>query len=514
MTPFKVGSFGPRAAEHRHARWVAYDAEGWRADLDGRGHARARAHLERELENIRVAFERMAAVADPLVARLARVLDACLRLRGGPHERRAVLMTALAIVPDGERPDLALALAEVLTEIGDTSAGTWLAQARQADDPATRALAEAALGAEAASRGDFTEAVTLLRGAVERAHDIGARGIEGRALTTLGEVLWRAGRATEARVALEAAWIIHIETGDLRAQARTAATLCHAQRADGRPAQALELLDHAERCAVATGDAVALARLGVDRGLHLSRVGRQGDAIAVLEKAGAGFARLGVLRGQEEVHLNLAEALMGLGDDRRALTEVHQAVAVCRELGERLRLSTALELLACAALLEDDRAAAEGALAEALAIAQATGNQRSEATILSKRGLCHYLRSDWQASLDDFAASAALHHARGAHAMEGTSLADVAVSLAALGRGPESRVAAADARALLGDPLESTWMGRMLTLLEAASAAHLSLDGRARADAIRLDVLARMPADAQDLATRLSSFMLAHAARS
>ncbi|MFO0750484.1 MAG: hypothetical protein U1F43_33170 [Myxococcota bacterium] len=223
-----------------------------------------------------------------------------------------------------------------------------------------------------------------------------------------------------------------------------------------------------------------------------------------------------MLRGQEEVHLNLGEALLGIGDDARALTEVHRAVQVCREVGERLRLSTALELLACAALLRDDLAAAEGALAEALSLAHASGNQRSAATILAKRGLCHYLRGRW-ASLADFEASAALHREVGATTMEGTALADVAVAKAAVGDAVGARAAAARARELLHDPPDGTWTGRMLTLLETAAEVHIAAASAGtsdvaavarRAEAVRVAVLARMPSDAQDLATRLSSLML------
>ncbi|MCC6624684.1 MAG: winged helix-turn-helix domain-containing protein [Deltaproteobacteria bacterium] len=519
---------------YRHALRALDEGARWIADLDGRGHQRARVHLELELDDVRDAFERTLARRDAeLAARLALVLDRCLQIRGDAASRREALARALALdVEDPEvRARLGLALGECLLELGqpaDAALSLARADAERAALPEVIALSEAALAYARASRGELAPALDGFARAVDHAREGGARRAEGRALTLCGEVLWRAGRASEAREALEAARTLHEETGDLRHRARVAATLCHVLRAAGQSAQARMSLDEAERGFEALGDPLGRARTLVDRGLHLSRVGRQREAIASLERAAAAFARLGVLRGQEEVHLNLAEALLGVGDDLRALDEVHRAVLVCRELGERLRLSTALELLACAALLRGDVAAAEGALDEALGIARASGNARSEATILAKRGLCHYLRSRWAESLADFEASAAINHARGEAAMEGTSRADIAVALVALGRTDEALAESVRARALLREPAPApgaplvarTWIARMLTLLEATRDAHARLlagdppaEVAARALAVRAAVLAQMPDDAQDLATRLSCLMLDHVTR-
>ncbi len=517
----------------RHAEWVLDEGARWVADLDGRGHARARARLEVELDNLRAALARELEAGGERAGALAWVVDRCLRLRGGAALRRSMLTEALAAVHgDRARAPLALALGECLGELGEPAAIGWLdeaaASAERAELVEVQALAEAARAELFASRGELSNALEGFERARVRAATHGARGIAGRVATAAGEVLWRAGRATEAQTALEEALAIHREVGDLRHLARTQATLCHVLRAAGRPAQAMVALEEAARGFEALGDPLGRARTAIDRGLHLSRVGRQREAVVALEEARAGFERLGVLRGREEVQLNLAEALLGLGDDARALDELHLAVAICRELDERLRLSTALELLACAAVLRDDIVAAEGALEEALAIAEASGNQRSRATILAKRGLCSYLRGRYAQALADFEASARINHARGESAMEGTSRADVAVALAAAGGDADTRTAAltelATARTLLGEPggaaRQSTWITRMLDLLEAATAVHLARAAgedeeliRSRALAIRAEVLAHMPPEAQDLATRLSCAMLDHALR-
>ena len=284
----------------RHALWVLDECRRWVGDLDTRGHARARAHLERELDNLRRAFElEVAAPGDPATsAALALVLDRVLQLRGGPVARRDVLERALAREPvASDEAPLALALAHCASELGDATALHWLdvadAAATEAAMPDLRAFTEALRATLAASRGDLAAALADFERAIDRAGAAGARRVEGRALTLLGEVTWRAGRALEATSALERAAAIHRETGDLRYLARTNATLCHVARAAGRGAQALMYLDLAERDFEALQDPLGRAHTLVDRGLHLSRVGRQHDAIAALEEARRAYDRLG-----------------------------------------------------------------------------------------------------------------------------------------------------------------------------------------------------------------------------
>jgi len=512
----------PAGACARHAAWALDEGERWLGDLDRGGHPRAQAHLEAEVDNLRAAFDYACVAAPSTAARLAVVLDAALRLRGGGAVRRSILEAALPLATSASergRIDLALGeLAEQRGGRGEAHLEAALAAAQGGGLATLEAAAEARLGEVLASRGDVSGGVERLTRARDLAAAAGDRWLEGRAYAGLGEVWWRAGEVPEARAALEVALTIHREVGDLRGSARTSATLCHVLRADGRWVEAMAMLDAAERELACLRDPVGQARLLVDRGLHLSRVGRGRDACAVLVAAQEAFARLGLLRGSEEVHLHLAEALLGLGEDARAVQELSRAVATCRELGEQMRLSIALELLACAALLRGDLGGAERALDEALSIARAAGNGRSEATILAKCGLCHLLRSRWEAALVDFIASEALHHNRGALGMEGTVAADRGVALSALGRVDAARAAHAHARELLGDPPDTVWTGRMLTLLEAASEAlhqiglgtpRAEVEGQARA--LRDRILIHMPPDAQDLATRLSCLLLDHA---
>ena len=506
----------------RHAAWALDEGERWLADLDGRGHARARAHLEVELDNLRAAFVWACAASPAEAVRLARVIDGILSLRGGAATRREVLERAWALAAGGrDRAWLGLALGALREDEGQHGAELLRTAAAEADRsaaPEIAAEARARLGQAAAARGDFAAGVRVLEEALAEAQSAGERRLEGRVSATLGAVLWRGGRVPAARAALERALAIHDEVGDLRFSAQTAGVLCHVLRADGRLVAALASLDRAETGFAALGDAPGQARTLVDRGLHLSRVGRQREAVLALEGARQSYERLGLVRGLVEVHLNLAEALMGLGEDRRALTEVHAAVATCREVGEKMWLSTALELLACAAMLDGDVGSAEAALDEALAIARAAGNTRSEATIMSKRGLCRFLRSRWADSHADFAESERLHAERGADAMAGTAAIDRAVAAAALGREAEAQEAAALARRLLGDPPEGTWIARMVALLVAASEALTALRGgrpaqevAAEGARVRAAVLTTMAPDAQDLATRLSCLMLDHA---
>lgn len=493
-----------------HCRYFLDDAQRWVDDLDRRGHLRARAHLERELDNLRAATRRALAMNLPEAEGLTLALSRVLTARGAIDEARQALEALIAGHP--ATGAAWLALGEALDTLGREPILALEAARDLAPDPSVRALAGAALGRAWASRGDFTSALTHLYES-RRLAESEAPAVLGRVRTTLGEVCWRAGRVTEAEPELALALASHEERGDLRLFAQTSATLCHVRRAAGRPAAAFDHLEAAIAGFEALADPIGRARTLIDKGLHLSRIGRQRDAVMALEEAGAEHARLGLVRGLEEVHLNLAEALLGLGEDERARREIRHAVAACRELGERLRLSVALELAGCAFVLGGDLASAQAAFEEALVTARATENRISEATLLAKRGLTRYLNNDLAASLDDFRASERIHKDRGASMMEGTATADVAVLLAATGEPGAAAVASARARELLSDPPVTHWTGRMVALLEAAARVHADPGPHTRelARSTRAAVLAAMPAESQDLATRLSLLMLDHA---
>lgn len=493
-----------------HCRYFLDDAQRWVDDLDRRGHLRARAHLERELDNLRAATRRALTLNLPEAEGLTLALSRVLTARGAIDEARGSLERLLAVHPTSAAAWLALG--EALDTLGREPTLALEAARDQATDASTRALALAALGRAYSSRGDFATALTHLHEARHLA-ETQAPAVLGRVRTTLGEVCWRAGRVTEAEPELALAQSTHEERGDLRLFAQTSATLCHVKRAAGRPAAAMTHLEAAIAGFEALADPIGRARTLIDKGLHLSRIGRQRDAVLALEEAGAEHTRLGLVRGLEEVHLNLAEALLGLAEDERARREIRLAVAACRELGERLRLSVALELAGCAFVLGGDLASAEAAFEEALVTARTTDNRISEATLLAKRGLARYLRGDFTSSLDDFRASERIHHDRGASMMEGTATADVAVLLAATGEASAATRASARARELLSDPPVTHWTGRMVALLEAAARVHAepSAPTRESAQATRQTVLAAMPAESQDLATRLSLLMLDHA---
>lgn len=493
-----------------HCRFFLDDALRWVDDLDRRGHFRARAHLERELDNLRAATRRALATELPEAAGLTLALARVLTARGAIDEARSTLEELVTRVPT--IAGAWLALGEALATLGREPTLALEAARELAADPDVRALAGAALGRAYASRGDFASALTHLHEA-KRIAETEAPAVLGRVRTTLGEVCWRAGRVTEAEPELALALATHQERGDLRLFAQTSATLCHVKRAAGQPAAAIDHLEAAIAGFEALADPIGRARTLIDKGLHLSRIGRQRDAVLALEAAGAEHTRLGLVRGLEEVHLNLAEALLGLAEDERARREIQLAVATCRELGERLRLSVALELAGCALVLGGDLASAEAAFEEALATARATDNRISEATLLAKRGLARYLRGNFSHSLEDFRASEQIHAERGASSMEGTATADVAVLLAATGEPEAAARASARARHLLSDPPVTHWTGRMVALLDAAARVHSTPDTatRGRAMATRASVLAAMPAESQDLATRLSLLMLDHA---
>jgi tetratricopeptide (TPR) repeat protein len=73
---------------------------------------------------------------------------------------------------------------------------------------------------------------------------------------------------------------------------------------------------------------------------------------------------------------------MSRGDHAAALAPLEEAVAACRELGDRANLAAALTTLGEASAATDDVACGEALLAEALAIAREIGHREYEAGAL------------------------------------------------------------------------------------------------------------------------------------
>ncbi|MFT3771830.1 MAG: protein kinase [Minicystis sp.] len=339
----------------RHAAHFVRAGEEAASLLEGPRHAEGAAALAADLGELHRAWSWARGGDAVLAARLAIVLDRAL----GLQSERA-----------GARRELLAQSREGLTDAGLTCA-LLLAEGRLEGAPAAlldraAALAEGPrIEAEIRlARGERLAAVDLAAARAEQeralalATEAGAGALRGRVLAALGEVAWAHGLVTEASARLRAALAVHLEAGDRRAAARTAALLAHVDRLETGGGAARDLLRLAETAAAELGEPVTRARVLLDLGQHLTRTGDQAGARAALGEAAAIYERVGFERDRAFLHLHVAETLVGVGDLDEALREAHRALIALTDAGAVGR-STIHEAIGCIHLLRGDLSQAE-----------------------------------------------------------------------------------------------------------------------------------------------------------
>jgi tetratricopeptide (TPR) repeat protein len=319
---------------------------------------------------------------------------------------------------------------------------------------------------------------------------------------------------SEASGRLRAALEIHARAGDRRAIARTSALLAHVDRLETGGGAASDLLRQARTAADELGEPLVRARVLMDVGQHLTRIGDQAGARAALAEAASLYERVGFARDRAFLHLHMAETQVGIGDFEQALRDGRTALAALPDGGDVAR-STIYEAIGCIHLLRSELAEAERWIEDGLELARTSSAARSECTLLGKRGLLHLVRGATERAWEEFDAAVKKNEARGALTMAGESLADRAMASLALGREAPARLDFARARRLLHDPPPETVEGRMLALCEIvglgfgsrrAGATPKQALRRARAHAGKL--LDSLPPQEWDLVLRLADWLV------
>jgi len=162
---------------------------------------------------------------------------------------------------------------------------------------------------------------------------------------------------------------------------------------------------------------------------------------------------------------NLGECHRILGEYRQAIDLLTQALAIARATGNRRSEGTTLGNLGnCHRILGEYRRAAD-LYTQALAIARATGNRRSEGTWLGNLGNCHLDLGEYRRAADLYTQALAIARATGNRHGEGTWLGNLGLCHFILG---EYRRAAdlytqalAIARATGNRQREGTWLGHL-----------------------------------------------------
>jgi DNA-binding winged helix-turn-helix (wHTH) protein/tetratricopeptide (TPR) repeat protein len=271
----------------------------------------------------------------------------------GQWDKAAEIYTSLwTFYPDDA--EYGLSLARVQTAGGKAAlVDATLAKLRNAPSPPAARIALA--GAESdVARSDYKKASEDYAVAVREAHKLGARLLEGRAQAGQALVFEKAGEATKAAAAWEAAIRLCTDAGDLG---------CVAAALNNQAAQLMDLGDH-------DGSLRTL-----DQALQLSR------------KTGN--------RGQEARALNIRGMnLIRDGDFKTAQDALTQCLAIARELGDPRLTGIALRRLGDIASRTEDKPAALRFYTEEKEMARRTGDKSDLSTALDSMGRMEQRQGD------------------------------------------------------------------------------------------------------------------------
>jgi tetratricopeptide (TPR) repeat protein len=312
------------------------------------------------------------------------LIDAAVRLAD-----RALAVPGL--VAGRERGELLLRMEDRLEFLGRRDAQRAAleeanALADRAGDAALRGRALRSLGALLWRLSRHDEAQAAFAEALAIARAAGDRKAEGAATGNLGIVLWSFGRLGEAQEHHERALALARETRDRKSEAKTTGNLATVFSALGRFGEARQ---HYERSLAIyrevgdrQGEAMATGNLGGD----LRKLGRLGQALENQERSLALVREIGDRQGEVYTTGNLGAVLVGVGRLGEGREKLERYLALAREIGLRRCEGFALLALANLAAEEGDAVAAERLITEAMQLRRVKGQRDEEAIILGARG--------------------------------------------------------------------------------------------------------------------------------
>jgi LuxR family maltose regulon positive regulatory protein len=242
---------------------------------------------------------------------------------------------------DFERASIQECLADCLWRRGDWSEAiavlrqvvtTW----RELDDPGVLAGALNDLGFYLQPTGEYGEALALLNESLELARRTGHRRHEALALLSLAELSRDLGALERALGACEEGLVIADELGDgfLSAYGREALGLIHRLRGDyGHARQAIE---QAIARAQEQGSEYQLGRYGASRGLIQVESGEVEAGLAELTRARERLEQIGAQGELARAQFYIAWALYRAGREAEALAALQQVLATADPMGREL----------------------------------------------------------------------------------------------------------------------------------------------------------------------------------
>ncbi|MEV6692723.1 tetratricopeptide repeat protein [Micromonospora sp. NPDC051196] len=249
-----------------------------------------------------------------------------------------------------------------------------LSAARAAGDHVAEAMLLSNIGDIHRLLGQYGPAAEQHRRALAMHRTAGDDRGAARTLTRLGIVLERIGDHGAATRRHRQAVAVYRRLGDRTGEASALVNLANALSAGDRLDLAADALGRARDTFRDLGERIGEASALTNLGEVLTRLGRHQLASTVLDEALALFQRAGHRDGEATALSNLATVNTHLGAFDTAVRQSHAALAIFRASGHQYGQASALNVLGTALLSMGSPAQARHHYAEALTIAQTTGD--------------------------------------------------------------------------------------------------------------------------------------------
>ena len=388
------------------------------ADADGREHARDRL-LRYYLDTADAADDHLRALPGTPVPANFTGRDSALAWLDA---ERTSLVSAVTMAANADRNQVAMWLPIILAPYLDWRRrfDDWLVSimvsrnvAQHLGDKGVEARALASLGLALQKVRRFDEAITALQEGAAIFREIGDRYWEGVALTNLGLALGQVGRLEEAITALQEGAAIFRETDDRHDEGMTLNGLGLALEEAGRLEEAITIFEDGAAIFRETGarhdEGMVLGNLGS----VLRKVSRVEEAVTACQDAAAISWETGDRYGEGAALNNLSGALWQAGRVEEAITALQDAAAIFRETGARhdegMVLGNLGSVLREAGRVEEAITAHQ----DAAAIFRETGDRNGEAGALNNLGLPLRQVQRYDEAITAYREAAALHRETG-----------------------------------------------------------------------------------------------------
>jgi tetratricopeptide (TPR) repeat protein len=349
-----------RAAHDRHCATYAAALERWDIELEGAGQQAALREIDREIENVRAAWEW--AVEGRQVGRLAQALDGLCRFykwRVRFQEGETACRTAAHRLEGTAAEDGLRVLASIRTwqsalnqDLGEIQLASQ--QVRQSlailerpelDGRDTRretALALLQRGHLARAAGDLGKARQWYASSRALSEELGDRWITALALHALGKVAWERGAYDQASSLCEESLAKRRALGDRRGIADSLASLALVSTYQGHTEQAERLVRESLAIRRKLGDHADLG-LGLNAlGVALIAIGKLAEAREMLEESLAIHNRLGYRAGMADSNMVLGLTNLALGRYEVGRAHAQVCLGIAREIHYLQGIGTAL----------------------------------------------------------------------------------------------------------------------------------------------------------------------------